>query len=59
MTSMVCGLEADGDLMWHYFHSPKDKQIWYYESLYDIFKEKLTGYETLLNRYFNLLNLLK
>jgi len=56
---MVCGLEADGDLMWHYFHSPKDKQIWYYESLYDIFKEKLTGYETMLNRYFNLLNLLK
>jgi len=59
MTSMVCGLEADGDLMWRYFHSPKDKQIWYYESLYYIFTEKLSDYDTLLKRYLNLLNLLR
>lgn len=59
LSSMVNGLEVDGDLMWHYFHSPKDKQIWYYETLYQIFTAKLNDYEHLLKRYFNLLNLLK
>lgn len=59
LSSMVENLEASGDLMWHYFHSPKEKQIWYYESLYNIFAEKLSGYEHLLKRYFNLLNLIR
>lgn len=59
MTSIVGGLEAEGDLLWHYFHSPKEKQIWYYETLYHIFEVKLCHYEHILKHYFNLLNLLK
>jgi len=56
---MVCGLESGGNLVWHYFHSPKDRQIWYYETLYNIFRQKLTIYDCLLKRYFNLLNLIR
>ena len=59
LNSMVCGLESGGNLVWHYFHSPKDRQIWYYETLYNIFRQKLTTYDCLLKRYFNLLNLIR
>ena len=59
LNSMVCGLESGGNLVWHYFHSPKDRQIWYYETLYNIFRQKLPTYDCLLKRYFNLLNLIR
>lgn len=59
LTSMADSLENSGDLMWAYFHSPKEKQIWYYETLYQIFEEKLSNYEYMLKRYFNLLSLIR
>lgn len=55
LNSMVCGLEKRRRPGLALFsRSPKDRQIWYYETLYNIFRQKLTTYDCLLKRYFNL-----
>lgn len=58
LASLVAGMEVGGELVWKYFNSPKDQQIWYYESLLKIFEKKLAHYPHLIRRYQNLLNLI-
>lgn len=42
--------------IWNFFNQGKEKQIWYFESLYRIFTEKLSSYPQMLNRYKELLD---
>ena len=58
LASLVAGMEVGGELVWKYFNSPKDKQIWYYDSLLSVFEKKLLNYPHLIRRYQNLLNLI-
>lgn len=58
LSSLVENMEICGEMVWKYFNSPKDKQIWYYESLFKVFEKKLAHYPHLICRYQNMLNLI-
>ena len=58
LSSLVENMEIGGEMVWKYFNSPKDKQIWYYESLFKVFETKLAHYPHLICRYQNMLNLI-
>lgn len=58
LSSLVENMEICGEMVWKYFNSPKDKQIWYYESLFKVFEKKLAHYPHLIRRYQNMLNLI-
>lgn len=58
LASLVANIEICGEMVWKYFNSPKEKQIWYYESLFKVFEKKLAHYPHLICRYQNMLNLI-
>ncbi len=58
LSSLVENMEIGGEMVWKYFNSSKEKQIWYYESLFKVFETKLAHYPHLICRYQNMLNLI-
>lgn len=49
--SLNKALELFGDKTWDFFDSGKDNQIWYYESLFKILKDRLPQHPKMMQQY--------
>lgn len=49
--SLNKALEIFGDKTWEFFNSGKENQIWYYEALFTILKDKLPQHPKMMKQY--------
>lgn len=49
--SLNKALEIFGDKTWEFFNSGKDNQVWYYQTLFTILKDKLPQHPKMMKQY--------
>ncbi len=57
--SLNKALEVSGEDTWKCFNSPKEQQLWYYESLCSILAERLSNFPKMISEYKGLLKKVK